>query len=519
MGCCLSGWYEHALLPLPLWTEADALQLQELGLSGEAILTSHRSPAAQNRYIYWPNHLVRLPHPSFGLVENFSSVIREPLFKGSIWATLTEFAKRARSPDVQDESCGDFFSRRLSKPFVDRVLSAVIHGIYAGDVWKLSARSLFAGAWRDELLHGSVSAGALKNSRDGITITAREGDFLQEMKSFQWEEPWKFLLGRTSVFTLKDGLGSLTDNLARHLVRTGTVTFKSSTVVQGIAKDAEQGGVLVSTNGAPQPRRHGTVISTLAPGKLNAMNSQPASLVPDLPSVAVMTVNMYFRTPNLAPNGFGYLIPQATPFENNPERALGVVFDNAYSPSSVDADNANQISGQLDQANDPSLMADIGGFMWHNRPERLKTQDDVPLRGTKLTVMLGGHWWDGWPAYPDEQEGLALARSVLERHLGIKEEPEAWQVNLQKDCIPQYIVGHHARLKEGHNSLWREYRGRLRVAGSWMYGVGVNDCFRSAYEVVRALRDGRDGTGLEHVGAPETVRLQPKSGRESEEKQ
>jgi oxygen-dependent protoporphyrinogen oxidase len=239
-----------------------------------------------------------------------------------------------------------------------------------------------------------------------------------------------------------------------------------------------------------------------------------------------MTVNLYYRTPNLNPSGFGYLIPLATPFENNPERALGVVFDTAYSPSPEDVDMKNwhpefadgAHSQALQQARDQGRLININDFAWYNLPNPPNLQDNVQQRGTKLTVMLGGHWWDGWPAYPDEQEGLKLAKSLLERHLGITEEPEAWQVNLQKDCIPQYTVGHEQRLKTAHNNLWREYRGRLRVAGSWISGVGVNDCLRSAWDVVQALKDGKDGTGLEHVGTTEYVRLKPiRPGEKGEE--
>jgi oxygen-dependent protoporphyrinogen oxidase len=94
---------------------------------------------------------------------------------------------------------------------------------------------------------------------------------------------------------------------------------------------------------------------------------------------------------------------------------------------------------------------------------------------------------------------------LLERQLGIKEEPEVWRVNMQKDCIPQYVVGHTAKLKEAHNNISREFSGRLKVTGNWMAGVGVNDCIRSAYELSRSFDQG--GTGLELVDAPFTNRI------------
>lgn len=463
-----------------------------------------------------------MPHPAFGFFDNLWSLLTEPVFQGAIWAGITENFKNARDPGMEDESVGDFFSRRFCKPMVDRILTAVLHGIYAGDAYKLSAKSLFPTPWRDEGTEGSVLSGLIASRAKGFEVTKREAAYLKEMKSFDWDPLLRATLKDTTVFTFREGLGTMTDALARYLVQNGNVEFKTSTPVTSITTAADQSAVIVSTQGAQEPAPYKNVISALTPSHLNkVMQQQKIDLIPTIPSATVMTVNLYYRTPDLNPPGFGYVIPQATPFENNPERALGVVFDTAYSPSPKDLDMSNwQVTdaNAIKQARESGQLVNVNDFAWYNLPERPNIQDEVKERGTKLTVMLGGHWWDGWPTYPDEEQGLALAKSLLERHLGIKEEPEAWQVNLQKDCIPQYEVGHEAKLRKAHNNLWQEYRGRLRVAGSWMSGVGVNDCLRSAWDVARGLKEGRAGTGLEHIGTNEYVRLKPMGpGQEPEE--
>ena len=174
-----------------------------------------------------------------------------------------------------------------------------------------------------------------------------------------------------------------------------------------------------------------------------------------LSAVTVMVVNLFFSDPDILPvHGFGYLLPRSIPFEQNPERALGVVFDSD---------------------------ASIG-------------QDDVP--GTKITVMLGGHWWDDFDSYPDEEEGAAMAKAILQRHLCIRTEPQAVRVSLQRDCIPQYEVGHDMRMETAHNQLAR-WRGKLRVAGNSFTGVGLNDCVRAARDVVKGLAEGTGTTGLD----------------------
>lgn len=179
------------------------------------------------------------------------------------------------------------------------------------------------------------------------------------------------------------------------------------------------------------------------------------------PYVTVMTINLYYPNPNLLPvEGFGYLIPRSIPFEQNPERGLGVIFDSSA----------------------------------------IKGQDTVS--GTKLTVMMGGHWWDGWQSYPTEEEGLEMAKSMLARHLNITDEPTAHFVNLAKDCIPQYTLGYQDRLAQFADKKSDEFKGRLRFVGSQFNGVGVNDCILGAWQVASEMKDGNwhgRGCGLDKV--------------------
>ncbi|KAK5168950.1 oxygen-dependent protoporphyrinogen oxidase [Saxophila tyrrhenica] len=496
--------------------------MQELDLAKDAIFAQRTSPAARNRFVYYPDHLVRMPHPSSGLFSNLYNLWSEPIFDGVLWGAASEIFKPQRDESLQDESVGDFFARRIGPNVVNRLLSGVLHGIYAGDVWKLSAKSLFPTQWRDEAQSGSIFGGFAKARADGPEVTKQEGEYVRAIKSHKWDPLLRDTLKDTTAFTFRDGLGMLSDGLVRHLVGTGRVNFQTSSPVQAVAMSETGSGVTVKTESGEAA--FANAISTLSPKHLkNIRQAKASELVPAIPGVTVMTVNLYFRSPNLAPAGFGYLIPLATPFENNPERALGVVFDTAYSPSPDDVNMENwHISSpdQLKEARDQGRLINVNDFAWYNMPDRPNTQDDVKARGTKLTVMLGGHYWDSWPAFPDEKEGLALAKSLLERHLGIKEEPEAWQVNLQSDCIPQYTVGHEQRLKTAHSNISREYKGRLRVAGNWMSGVGVNDCLRSAWDVVRSMKEGRYGTGLEHIGTNEYVRLKPiRPGQSTEQEQ
>ena len=212
---------------------------------------------------------------------------------------------------------------------------------------------------------------------------------------------------------------------------------------------------------ASKPQAFTHVISTLSSKVLSTLTNGHLDVLSQTPSVTVMVVNLFYSNPSLLPvHGFGYLLPRSLPLSQNPECALGVVFDSD---------------------------ATIG-------------QDNVP--GTKVTVMLGGHWWDSWSAYPDEYEGAKMAKSILERHLGVTEQPQFLKVGLQRDCIPQYTVGHTSRMQRAAGQLEKHYRGRLRVAGNSYTGVGLNDCVRAAKDVVDGLVNGTGRTGLESFSDP-----------------
>lgn len=183
--------------------------------------------------------------------------------------------------------------------------------------------------------------------------------------------------------------------------------------------------------------------------------------IPPMPAATVMVVTLIFPSPclNHPYRGFGYLIPNSIPANQNPEHALGVVFDSDAMP---------------------------GHHLSDASPH------------TKITVILGGHWWTSLrpSALPTESEGTAMAQQLLRRHLGVTEPPIASTVSLQRDAIPQYAVGHCERMARLRVLLLERFAGRLRVAGASYRGIGVHDCVFSARSAVEAL-EGEGETGLE----------------------
>lgn len=447
--------------------------IRELGLEDKILSTAKDSVSARNRYVYYPDHLVKMPGPGMNVLEAFTKLFTEPVFEGLLSAPFIDFFSPARPIGYLDESVQSWFARRLGSKIAENLVSAVLHGIYAGDIAKLSMQSLMPRLWRTETRFGSISRGMIQGGlrAQNIVHDLRLRDILlhREIVGRRPRSDRMKAAQAASIYTLKGGLGELAHGLEASLKQNPRIKIERGIQVHDLrlCSDGPARQVVLSTSatdgkGGPPPieRQFSHVVSTISGSKISEIaRSEEGYRVlrpfAEIPSVSVMVVNLFFADPSLLPvHGFGYLIPRSIPFEQNPERALGVVFDS-------DA-----------------------------------TMEQDEIIGTKVTVMLGGHWWDEWVAYPDEDEGASMAKAVLRRHLSISAEPKAIRVSFQKDCIPQYTVGHSDRLWRGHTQLKR-FEGRLRVAGNSYTGVGLNDCVRAAREVVRGLTsDEEDESGL-----------------------
>lgn len=397
-----------------------------------------------------------------------------------ISALITEPFMRKRPSILEDESVASFLGRRLSPELVDRLVSAGFHGIYAGNVYELSAKSLMKRIWLGERKHGSIIKALLSKSNKEASEKTRN-QLISELDSISpISKSLEDQAKKSSVFTFRDGLGQFTDALCRHIRRDDRVCINTDTVIKSISKSNDKtlsidmSSVQSESRQQPTKAAHSHVIWTAKPDLLREILPNSTSVsgsTTNIPYTTVMTVTIYYKSPNLHPPGFGYLIPLAVTAEQNPECALGVVFDTSYSPSADLADGSN----------------------FHG-----PVQDTVSKRGTKLTVMLGGHHWQNLTQFPSFSDGEEMARNLLKRHLNITEKPLKVAVNLQTSCIPQYVVGHQKRLDNIHRWLLDEYSGQLRVAGNWINGVGVNDCLKSAYDTVKGL-DKDNLTGIEEA--------------------
>lgn len=157
----------------------------------------------------------------------------------------------------------------------------------------------------------------------------------------------------------------------------------------------------------------------------------------DISSVSVAVVNMGWKDNVLPHDGFGYLVPSG---EQQP--VLGVVWDSSAFP----------------------------------------LQNTWPHQ-TRLTAMLGGAHQPFVKNLTEEQI-VDTARYAIKRHLGIERCPNETSVTLACHSIPQYTLGHDARVKSLEEEVTRASKGRVCLAGSAWHGVSVNECIANAKRLV-----------------------------------
>ena len=139
-----------------------------------------------------------------------------------------------------DESVGSFISRRVSRSVADNLVSALFHGIYAGDIWKLSAKSILPLPWAREAKHGNLAGAAF-----GAMLQKTSWNFCDDielqmrLQKGSWNTQLRDAIKNASVFTFRRGIAQLTEALEGRIMGKRNIKVKKSTKVTSIQKIAE----------------------------------------------------------------------------------------------------------------------------------------------------------------------------------------------------------------------------------------------------------------------------------------
>jgi oxygen-dependent protoporphyrinogen oxidase len=128
----------------------------------------------------------------------------------------------------------------------------------------------------------------------------------------------------------------------------------------------------------------------------------------------------------------------------------------------------------------PSEDLSILGCVWNSSlfPGR------APAGNALLTVFVGGARKPETAMLPDG-ELVSLVHSELQAILGITGEPKVVDITRLERAIPQYNVGHLARVKR-IEELLTQFPG-LSLAGNYMHGVSTGDVVKEADAIATLL--------------------------------
>lgn len=327
----------------------------------------------------------------------------------------------AGGTDNPDETLGEFATRRLGKEAYERLIDPMASGVFAGDASKLSLKSCFPRIHEIETEYHSLIRGLIK-----LQIKAkREGK-----KNTPGPGP-----GGT-LTSFANGMSALTDSLAEQL----GPRIQRATAVKDISRSGNRYQLQLG-NGSVE---ESDVLIMAAPAHaqshmLQALDPALAGMLAEIPYPALSVCCFGYRKQQVGQvlDGFGFLIP------SKEQRAiLGTIIDSNVFPGRA------------------------------------------PEGSVLLRSMVGGARTPELALLPDE-ELISRVRSDLQDIVGLKAEPDFIRIFRWKRAIPQYLVGHAARLGSIEEKLQRH--PGLVLTGNAFKGVSLNDCVVNAAKTAEQL--------------------------------
>jgi oxygen-dependent protoporphyrinogen oxidase len=361
----------------------------------------------------------------------FTSRLFSPL--GKLRIAFEPFV-RTRVADT-DESLESFVTRRLGREVFDRVAQPLAGGIYTADPARLSVAATMPRFIEMERRYGSLIKG-LQAAEEARSIRAAEHSE-SELAESELAESEPVSGARWSLFqSFKNGIATLPEALAARL---GDSIRKSAQVVaisrigahlrltfaRGGALDADAAIIAVPAYAAAQ---------MIAPVSRNA-----ASLMSQIHYASAATVNLTYRESDFQrpPTAFGFVVPSIE------RRKI--------------------------------IAASFSSFKFEGR---------APEGSILARAFVGGSLQPSMMQLDDEKI-VASVRDEFRQLLGINAEPGTADVRRWADSMPQYEVGHLARVAEIERIVGEI--PAVAIAGAAYRGVGIPDCVRSGEQAADSI--------------------------------
>ncbi len=327
----------------------------------------------------------------------------------------------AGGTDNRDESLAEFGTRRLGREAFERLIDPMASGVFAGDATKMSVKSCFPRICEVEAEYGSLIRGLIK-----LQLKAR--------KEGKKDTPGPGPGGRLTSFD--KGMSALTDSLATML---GS-RVRTASPVASISRNHK----MYTLHMADGTNDDTDVLILAVPAfaqsnLLKEYDPELAGLLGGIYYPPLSVVCLGYREERIAPylDGFGFLVPSG-----EQRSILGTIVD------------SNVFPGRAPQGH-ALFRTMVGGA---RRPQLAELADD---------------------------QLLDKVRADLKDVTGLAAEPEFARIFRHEKAIPQYVVGHAARL-EAIDRVLEKYPG-LILTGNAFKGVSLNDCVVNARKTADAL--------------------------------
>jgi oxygen-dependent protoporphyrinogen oxidase len=376
------------------------------------------------RYVLIDGKLQNVPMGPGLLTSSFLS-------GGTRTAILRDFFGKSESPEP-DESVACFIRRKFSETLLDRLVGPFVSGIYAGDPEKLSLRAAFPILYEAEKAAGSITRGVFK------VIKQRKG-----ANGTQPQAPKE----KATLQTFRDGNETLIRAIARRLgerLSCGMGVTRIDALDPGQEPKAPRFRL-----GLRGPRGEETVeterlilaVPTETAGKL--LEPLDLGFAAQLGAIAysgVAVVSLGYRKGDVGDSltGFGFLVPRSSGLS-----ILGTVWNSSLFPGRA------------------------------------------PEGQALLTSFVGGATNPGAMNKSPEQLAAQVHRE-LSPLLGLRKEPVFSNVMIWKRAIPQYNLGHRARIA-AVESLRTHFCG-LYFSGNYLNGPAIGTCVEHAMKIADEVR-------------------------------
>ena len=374
--------------------------------------------AHQKIYIVREGKLVPLPEGFFLLAPTqLASFVRTPLFSWRGKLRMLAEPLIPRGDTNVDESLGAFVRRRLGSEALERVAQPLLGGIYAADPDKLSLISTMPRFKEMEKSQRSVIWAMWSEQR-------RRARKREAGSGARW-----------SLFvTLAGGMQELVDAIAQGLPQ-GSARV-DTTVTKIFPSDGNpRWQIATGTNEILEA--DGIIFATPAFQAANILVSAAPEAAQELSSIAYAssaTISLAYRNEDFPrmPDSFGFVVPAI-----ESRRIVACTFSSLKYPGRAPEGHV-------------LLRAFVGGSL---QPDLLDDNDTTLERNV---------------------------RAEIASLLGVDAEPLLVRIQRHSNSMPQYHVGHQARIQRIESAL--DKHPNLALAGSAYRGVGIADCVRSGEE-------------------------------------